>query len=146
MKKNNFAIIVSQFNEKITAGLLDGAKNFLLEKDISPSSIDVIQAPGAFEIPIIAKNIALSNKYSGVIALGCVIKGETAHFEYISMGVTNGLMNVMLETGVPVGFGVITTYNAQQALDRSQNDVHNKGLEAAQACFETVSIIEDINK
>ena len=146
MRKNNFAIIVSQFNEKITLGLLEGAKFFLSEKDIPPSCIDVVQVPGAFEIPILAKNLALSKKYSGVIALGCVIKGETAHFEYISMGVTNGLMNVMLETGVPIGFGVITTYNAQQALDRSQKDIHNKGVEAAQACFETVNTISNLNE
>ena len=140
-----FAIVYSSFNEEVTSGLLKGAKKFLAEKNISPKDEDIFLAPGAFELPLIAKKLAKTKKYNGVICLGCVIKGDTAHFEFISLGSTVGIMQTMLETEVPVSFGVLTTYTDEQAVLRSKDNAENKGREAANACFETALILGKIN-
>lgn len=100
-----FAIVVSRFNEEITAGLLRGALEFLNGKKCKPDSKDIFYAPGAFEIPLIAQTLAKKKKYDGVIALGCVIKGDTAHFEFISLGAAVGLQQACLTTGKPITFG-----------------------------------------
>ncbi len=139
-----FAIVVSQFNLEITDGLLFGAKSYLKTQGVDLTESDIFNAPGAFEIPLIAQKLAQSGKYSGVICLGCVIKGDTAHFEYISLGATLGLMQSMLNTQIPITFGILTTYTVAQATTRSQNDAHNKGREAAAACFETVQTLTQI--
>lgn len=139
-----FACVVSQFNEPITSGLLQGAQEFLLEKKISPADLDIVRAPGAFEIPLIAQKLAKTGKYAGVICLGCVIKGDTAHFEFISLGATLGLMQGMLATEVPVTFGILTTYTEEQAMLRSKPGHENKGREAANACWETVELLREI--
>ena len=141
-----FAIVISRFNEEYTSGLLRGAKSYLYEKGVQQSDSDIFEAPGAFEVPLIAKKLAKTDKYSGVICLGCVIKGETAHFEYISQGATLGLMQGMLETEVPLSFGILTTYTDEQAAARSKDDAHNKGREAAAACFETVKVLTQIQR
>lgn len=137
------ALIQSKFNPEVTAGLCEGAKRFLSEKGIQKSQMDLFEAPGAFEIPLLAKSLAKTRRYHGIICLGCVIKGETAHFEWISLGATMGLMQAMLETEVPMSFGILTTYSEAQALDRSRNDAHNKGREAAQACFEMATFTSE---
>lgn len=140
-----FAIIVSRFNEDVTQGLLKGALSFFQEKKIPPAACSVFYAPGAFEIPLLAQKLARTGQYAGVVCLGCVIKGDTAHFEFISLGATIGIMQAMLNTEVPVTFGVITTYNDDQAVARSRDDVHNKGREAAAACLETVETLLQIS-
>lgn len=145
MKYNSFAILVSRFNQEITDGLLQGAVNTLVEKGFTPHDIDVFYAPGAFEIPLIAKKLAQTKKYKGVICLGAVIKGDTAHFEFISLGAATGLMQSMLETEVPLSFGILTTYTEEQALARSRTDAHNKGREAALACWETSLMLRNIS-
>lgn len=136
-----FAIVVSRFNEEVTTGLLQGSLTYLEEKGIHQDKADIFHAPGAFEIPLIAKKLAQSGKYAGVICLGCVIKGDTAHFEFISLGTTLGLMQGMLATETPISFGVLTTYTDEQAIQRSKQDAHNKGKEAAAACLETAQIL-----
>lgn len=142
MNKPRFAIVVSRFNEEVTGGLLQGTVKYLEEKDIRQDPSDIYSAPGAFEIPLIAQKLARSGRYSGVICLGCVIKGDTAHFEFISLGATVGLMQATLQTEVPITFGIITTYTDEQAIARSRDDSHNKGREAAAACWESLETLQ----
>ncbi|MCL4455129.1 MAG: 6,7-dimethyl-8-ribityllumazine synthase [Deinococcus sp.] len=139
-----FAIVVSRFNETVTQGLLRGALRFLAEKGISHAQEDTFYAPGAFEIPLIAKKLARTRSYDGVICLGSVIKGETAHFEFISLGATIGIQLSMLETEVPISFGILTAYTEDQAEARSRDNAENKGLEAAKACLESASLLKQI--
>ncbi len=140
------ALVVSRFNEAVTGGLRAGALEWLAEHDIAVREADVIAAPGAFELPLIARVLARCGRYRGVICLGCVVKGDTAHFEFISLGATIGLMQASLEAGVPIAFGVLTTYTDAQAVSRSRPDVHNKGREAAAACVETIAILDRIGR
>jgi 6,7-dimethyl-8-ribityllumazine synthase len=140
------AIVLSKFNEEVTGGLLQGAKAQLQEAGFSFADSDLYLAPGAFEIPLIAQTLARTGKYAGVICLGCVIKGDTAHFEFISLGAATGLMTSMLNTGVPIAFGILTTYNDEQAIARSRDDAHNKGREAANACLETIKTLAKIRE
>jgi 6,7-dimethyl-8-ribityllumazine synthase len=139
-----FAIVVSRFNEEVTGGLLKGSRAYLAEKGVSFKDEDLYWAPGAFEIPLIAQKLAATSRYAGVICLGCVIKGDTAHFEFISLGATIGIQQASLATGVPISFGVLTTYTDEQAESRSRDDAHNKGREAAGACLEAAQILERI--
>ncbi len=138
------ALVVSRFNTDVTGGLKDGARAWLAEHDIVHRDEDLFDSPGAFELPLIAQALARSGRYDGVICLGCVIKGDTAHFEFISLGAATGLMQASLATGVPIAFGVLTTYNEEQAIVRSRSDAHNKGREAAAACVETISVLQGI--
>ncbi len=140
------AIVISLFNEQISSGLLAGSKEFLAERDINISSDDIFYAPGAFELPLIARNLAQTGLYNGVICLGCVIKGETAHFEYISMSTSLGIQQAALETDTPVGFGVLTVYEREQAIARSSENAENKGREAAAAVYETARTLREISK
>jgi 6,7-dimethyl-8-ribityllumazine synthase len=142
----NIAIVVSKFNEEVTSGLLRGAQQYLEENDVYVRETDIFKAPGAFEIPLIAQTLARSGHYDGVVCLGCVIKGETAHFEFISLGATSGIMQAMLKAKIPISFGVLTTYNDEQAVKRSLPDAHNKGREAAAACIETIQILDRIRE
>ncbi len=139
-----FAIVVSRFNQEVTQGLLAGARDFLKSKEIAFHEADLYYAPGAFEIPLIAQKLAQSGRYSGVICLGCVIKGDTAHFEFISLGATVGIQQAALSTGIPITFGILTTYTDEQAVARSRADSHNKGIEAAAAAFESAEILARI--
>lgn len=139
-----FAVIVSRFNNEVTDGLLTGAKKYLLEKTGAESTVETFYAPGAFEIPLLAQKLAQTKRYSGIICLGAVIKGETAHFEFISLGATIGTMQAMLNTGVPISFGILTTYTEEQALERIQDSPANKGREAAAACYELAETLDKI--
>jgi 6,7-dimethyl-8-ribityllumazine synthase len=139
-----FAIVVSRFNTEVTGGLLGGAKAYLASEKIEVRSEDVFEAPGAFEIPLIAQKLARSGEYKGVICLGCVIKGDTAHFEFISLGATIGIMQATLATETPITFGVLTTYTDEQAVVRSRDNPENKGREAAAACLESARILSRI--
>ncbi|MGI4958449.1 MAG: 6,7-dimethyl-8-ribityllumazine synthase [Janthinobacterium lividum] len=138
------ALVVSRFNEDITGGLRRGALEWLGEHAITVAETDLIAAPGAFELPLIAQALARTGRYQGVICLGCVIKGDTAHFEFISLGAATGLMQASLATGVPIAFGILTTYTEEQAIARSRADIHNKGREAAAACVESIAILQAI--
>lgn len=134
-----FAIIASEYNSVIMDRLIDGARRALKDQ----KEVRVIRVPGAFEIPLAAKRAACSKKYDGVVALGCVVRGETPHFEYISSAASNGLQQVALETGVPVGFGLLTVDTVQQAMDRS-GESGNKGSEAAMAALEMINVLREI--
>jgi len=137
------ALIVSQFNPDVTHGLRDGALAYLAENGMTIAPDNIYSAPGAFEIPLIAKRLAQAG-FDGVICLGCVIKGDTAHFEYISEAAAHGLMMAGLETGKPITFGILTTYTDEQAILRSRKDEHNKGREAAAACLDALKTLEAI--
>lgn len=119
--------------------LLAGARRALKHQDL----VNLIRVPGSFEIPLAAKRAALSEKYDGIVALGCVLRGETPHFEYISAAVSNGLSQVALETGIPIGFGVLTVETVEQAMERS-GESGNKGFEAATAALEMVDVLRQI--
>ena len=138
------AIVVSRFNPEVTEGLLGGAKAHLAEQGAPILEEDVIEAPGAFELPLIAQTLVRSGRYEGVICLGCVVKGDTAHFEFISLSAAIGLMQAGLATETPISFGILTTYTDEQALVRSREDFANKGREAAAACLETARTLRGI--
>lgn len=132
------AVIRSRFNEDITLGLECGVVEALGENGIELSSKDIFAAPGAFELPLMAARLARTGRYDGIICLGCVIKGDTAHFEFISLGATIGLMQAQLELDIPISFGILTTYDEAQAEARSAPGPENKGREAALACLEAI--------
>lgn len=139
------AIVWTNYHQEVLNGLLAGAKEILAESEIPFTSKDLFLAPGAFEIPLIAKKIAESGRYDGVICLGCVIKGDTAHFEYISESVAHGLQTVALETGIPIGFGILTTYTEEQAVIRSRPGIENKGREAALAVVKSAQLLKSLS-
>ncbi len=143
---DKFAIVISKFNEFITEKLLNGAIETLTKNNVNDKNIDIVKVPGAFEIPTIAKNLLDLNKYKAIICLGAVIRGETPHFDYICSAVSNELNYLGVLTGIPVIFGVITTDNVDQALDRAGGKVGNKGSEAAMAALEMVSAIKLLQK
>lgn len=142
MSDFRIALVVSSFNEEVTGGLAQGARDVLREHGIQEWK--EYRAPGAFELPLLAKTLARSGTVDGVICLGCVIKGDTAHFEFISLGTAVGIQQASLETGVPISFGVLTTYTDEQAVIRSRGDSHNKGREAANATLESIRLIREI--
>ena len=135
------AIVASRFNDEIVDGLIDGAKRALVKAGLKWEDVPVFRVPGAFEIPLVAKKAAQSLKYDAVIAIGCLIKGETPHFEFISMQASMGLGLAALETGVPITFGVITVNTDEQAVARSGDNNENKGYEAAMAAIEMVELL-----
>ncbi len=139
-----FCIVVSRFNEFIGGKLLAGAIDELKRHGVGDSNIDVVWCPGAFEIPLIAKKCAKSGKYSVVITLGAVIKGSTSHYDYVCAEVSKGVASVALETGIPVIFGVLTTENLEQAIERAGTKAGNKGADAAKSAIEMVSLIGQI--
>lgn len=138
-----FAIAVSRFNSDITEGLLEGALTVLGEAGISRETITVVRVPGAFELPLSALRLARSGRYDAVICLGCLIKGETMHFEYLAAAVSHGVMDASLATGVPIAFGVLTTLDEDQARARSAPGLENKGREAALAALEMARLCRD---
>ena len=139
-----FCIIVSRFNEFIGGKLLSGAIDELKRHGVEDSNIDVVWCPGAFEIPLIAKKCANSGKYSAVITLGAVIKGSTSHYDYVCAEVSKGVASVGLDTGIPVIFGVLTTDNIEQAIERAGTKSGNKGSDAAKSAIEMVSLLSKI--
>jgi 6,7-dimethyl-8-ribityllumazine synthase len=137
---SRFAVVVSRFNDAITSRLLAGARAALLEAGAAADSIDSLSVPGAFELPQAARRVAETGRYDAVICLGCVIRGETPHFEYISAAVAHGLMQAAGETGVPMAFGVLTTDSWEQAEARAGDGRDNKGFEAAAAALEMAEL------
>lgn len=138
--KFKIAIVVADFNKDITNKMLEGAKKVLKENKVKANNIKIITVPGSFEIPLACQKLAQTKKYDGVIAIGCVIKGGTDHYYYISNEVSRGIMDVMLNYSLPIGFGVITTNNLKQAKDRANNKC-NKGVEAAEAVLEIINLL-----
>ena len=139
-KDRRFAILVSRFNELITDKLLTGARACLLQHGVAETALDVIWVPGAWELPGAALHAAHSGRYAGLVAVGCVIRGETPHFDYVAGEAARGLAGVTLETGVPIGFGVLTTDTVEQALARSGGNKGNKGWEAALSALEMADL------
>ena len=126
-----FALVVSRFNDFITTKLVDGAMDQLLRHGVHQDDITLVKVPGAFEVPMVAKRLATSGQYDGIICLSAVIRGATPHFEYVSAEVTKGIAQVCLETGVPVIYGVITADTIEQAVERAGTKMGNKGGDAA---------------
>lgn len=139
-------IVVSRFNEFITNKLLSGAKDGLIRHGVKEEDIDVVWVPGAFEIPLAAKMMVQTNRYDAVIALGTVIRGATPHFDYVCNEVAKGVGALALESGVPVIFGVITTENIEQAIERAGTKAGNKGFEAASAAIEMANLKKAFNQ
>jgi 6,7-dimethyl-8-ribityllumazine synthase len=139
-----FAIVVSSFNKEITDGLLRGARALLSESGVSDADVTIVRVPGAFEIPLAARQLATTGRFDGVICLGCLIKGDTMHFEYIADAASHGIMAVSADTGIPVTFGVLTTLTEEQAVRRSADGPDNKGREAALAAVEMATIVQAI--
>jgi 6,7-dimethyl-8-ribityllumazine synthase len=138
------ALVCGRFNDLITNRLLDGALGGLAVHGVTEEHVSVAWVPGAFEIPLAAKTFALTHRYDAVITLGAVIRGDTAHFDYVAGPCATGLQEVQLETGVPVVFGVLTTENLEQAMVRSEPEGDNKGEEAARTALEMVDVLRQI--
>ncbi len=134
-------VIASRFNQAITQRLLDGAEETLKAAGYSPENIEVVWVPGAFEIPVVLHSGLASGRYGLAVALGAVIRGETAHFEYISSEATRGIGEAAIRFSTPVGFGLLTCETMEQAIARSGGDAGNKGIEAATAALETARIL-----
>ena len=145
-KDCSIGIVVSKFNEPITRRLEVGALEVLQQLGIPSDQIHLARVPGAFELPLVAKALAQSKQVDAVICLGAVIRGETAHFEYISEQASQGIGKVSLETGIPIIFGVLTTNTVDQAMQRSESSERNKGAEAARTAVEMVTLLEQIQK
>lgn len=139
-------IVAARFNEFITSRLLGGALDVLRRHEVADEDIVTAWVPGAFEIPVIARKMAESGKYDAIICLGAVIRGATSHYDYVCNEVSKGIAHVSLETGVPVMFGVLTTENIEQAIERAGTKAGNKGAECAAGAIEMVNLIRELEK
>jgi 6,7-dimethyl-8-ribityllumazine synthase len=140
------AVAVAQFNPSITGRLLEGCRTALIEAGVSEDAIRILPVPGAWELPLACSQLARNGQFDAVIALGAVVRGETAHFDFISTECAHGLMQVALETDVPVAFGVLTPENGQQALERADPKRKNKGREAALAALDMIAFKAEVGK
>jgi 6,7-dimethyl-8-ribityllumazine synthase len=140
-KGRSFGIVASRFNDFVVKALLEGAIEAIRRHGGDAEAVDVIWVPGSYEIPLAAKELALSGRYDALICLGAVIRGATAHFDYVAGGAAGGISNVALETGVPVIFGVITTESIEQAIERAGTKMGNKGFEAAVSAMEMADLM-----
>lgn len=138
------AIVVSRFNDFITNRLLDGAKDTLIRHEVSAGNIDVAYVPGAFEIPLVAKKLAQKGEYDAVITLGCVIRGSTSHYDYVCNEVAKGVSKANDVTDTPVIFGILTTENIEQAVERAGTKAGNKGADAAISAIEMANLLKEI--
>lgn len=139
------AIVAARFNEFITSKLVSGAMDGLLRHDVAEEDVSLAWVPGAFEIPVIASWLAKSGKYDAVICLGAVIRGSTSHYDYVCSEVSKGIASVSLETGVPVMFGILTTENIEQAIERAGTKAGNKGYDCALGAIEMVNLLREID-
>lgn len=139
-------IVAARFNEFIVSKLVAGAQDALVRHDVKEEDIDLAWVPGAFEIPLIASKMAKSGKYDAVIALGAVIRGSTTHYDYVCSEVSKGIANVSLNSDIPVMFGVITTENIEQAIERAGTKAGNKGYDCSLGAIEMVNLIRNIEK
>lgn len=141
-----YAIVASRFNAFITDRLVDGAVDVLRLHGVDTTSLPVVKVPGAFEIPLVARRLAESDQYDAILALGCVIRGGTPHFDYVAAEAAKGVAAVSVSTGVPVVFGVLTTDTIEQAIERAGTKMGNKGAEAAMTALEMVNLIRTLGK
>ncbi|WP_455036545.1 6,7-dimethyl-8-ribityllumazine synthase [Leptotrichia massiliensis] len=138
------AIVAGRFNEFITSKLVGGALDVLKRNDVSEENIDIAWVPGAFEIPLITKKLANTQKYDAIITLGAVIKGSTPHFDYVCAEVSKGVSQISLQSELPVIFGVLTTNNIEEAIERAGTKAGNKGADAAFSAIEMINLIKEI--
>ena len=143
-KNMKIAIVVARFNEFITSKLLSGCIDCLIRHEAADEDLTVAWVPGAFEIPMAAKKLAESGKYDAVICLGAVIRGATPHFDYVCAAASKGIAQVSMQTGVPVAFGVLTTENIQQAVERAGTKAGNKGVDCAMTAMEMVNLFKEM--
>ncbi len=141
-----FGLIVSRFNSFITESLLNGATDVLLRHGVSSSDLQVIWVPGSYEIPLAAKKLAQTNTVDAIVALGAIIRGSTSHYELVCDALSKGISQVALETGIPVGFGVLTTNTIEQAIERAGTKAGNKGAESALAALEMANLLQQIER
>jgi len=135
------AIAAARFNDLVVASLLKGAQGAWAERGGAPADLTVVRVPGAFELPLVAKKLAASGRYQAVVALGCVIRGDTPHFEYVAGEAARGLQRASLDTGVPIAFGVLTVETLEQALERAGPGADNKGAEALECALEMAAVM-----
>jgi 6,7-dimethyl-8-ribityllumazine synthase len=140
----SFGIVASRFNDFVVKALLEGAIEAIRRHGGDAGAVDVVWVPGSYEIPVVARELALSGRYDAIVCLGAVIRGATAHFDYVASGVSGGISNVALETGVPVIFGVITTETIEQAIERAGTKMGNKGFEAAVSAMEMADLMSKL--
>jgi 6,7-dimethyl-8-ribityllumazine synthase len=144
-KGKKIAIVISRFNEAISKNLLTGAVDCLTRNGVAEDSIDVYWTPGSFEIPTVLATLTRKNKkYSGIVALGCVIRGETPHFEFVASEVSKGIANISIASGIPIGYGIITADTVEQAKDRAGVKSGNKGWDSAMATLEMMDLLGQI--
>jgi len=141
-----FALIMSRFNDFITEKLVSGALDGLLRSGAREEDIDLVKVPGAFEIPLLAKKMAATNRYDAIICLGAVIRGATPHFDYVSAEVSKGIAAVSLESDIPVIFGILTTDTIEQAIERAGTKAGNKGWSAAMSAVEMANLMDVVQQ
>ena len=142
----SFGIVASRFNDFVVKALLEGAIEAIRRHGGEAGAVDVVWVPGSYEIPVVARELALSGRYDALICLGAVIRGATAHFDYVAGEAAGGISNVALETGVPVIFGVITTESIEQAIERAGTKMGNKGFEAAVSAMEMADLMAKLRE
>jgi 6,7-dimethyl-8-ribityllumazine synthase len=140
-----FAILASRFNEFVVEPLIRGAVDALRRHGVADKQIDIVRVPGAFDIPIVARKLALAHRHEALIALGCVIRGQTPHFDYVAGECAGGIARIALESGVPIAFGVLTTDTAEQAVDRAGGKAGNKGADAALVALEMANLLRRLD-
>ncbi|MBT8473280.1 MAG: 6,7-dimethyl-8-ribityllumazine synthase [Marinicaulis sp.] len=140
------AIVATRWNEMVVDKLVSGARGALARCGVEENAIDLATAPGAYEVPFIARKLAATGRYHGVVALGCVIRGATPHFDYVAGEAATGLATAARDTGVPISFGVLTVDTIEQAIERAGTKAGNKGEEAALACLETINLCRSIEE
>lgn len=138
-------VVVSRFNDLLTGRLLDGAQDALRRHQVAEDDVDVAYVPGAFELPIVAKKMAQTGKYDAVVTLGCVIRGATSHYDYVCNEAAKGIAKASDDTGIPVIFGVLTTENIEQAIERAGTKAGNKGAESAVGAIEMANLLRQMN-
>ena len=138
------AIVAARFNDFVVDRLISGSVDYLTRHGLENEEITIVRVPGAFELPLVCSKLAKSGKFDGIVALGAVIRGATPHFDYVCAEATKGLAHVSLDFGLPVGFGLLTTDNLEQAVERAGSKAGNKGVEAAAAMLETIRVMQQI--
>lgn len=139
------ALVASRFNDFIVDKLLGGAIDYLVRHGLDKNNLTIYKIPGAFEFPVVVKKICQTKEYDGIVCIGAVIRGATPHFDYVASEATKGIAQISLETGIPVGFGLLTTDTLEQAIERAGSKAGNKGVDAAAALLETIRVLEQIN-
>lgn len=143
-KGKKFGVVISRFNAFIAERLLDGAIDALVRSGVDAKAVEVVRVPGAFEIPLVAQKMAKTKKYDAIICLGAIIRGATPHFDFVANEAAKGIAMVSMETGLPVLFGVLTTDNIEQAIERAGSKAGNKGAECASAAIEMVNLLSQL--